>query len=41
MALKQVGMIGLGIMGSAMSANLVKSGFEVTGYDTLAARRAG
>jgi 3-hydroxyisobutyrate dehydrogenase-like beta-hydroxyacid dehydrogenase len=33
MAGKTVGMIGLGIMGSAMSANLMKSGFEVVGYD--------
>jgi 3-hydroxyisobutyrate dehydrogenase-like beta-hydroxyacid dehydrogenase len=35
-----VGVIGLGIMGSAMSANLVKAGFEVQGYDIVAARRA-
>ncbi|MGI4879254.1 MAG: NAD(P)-dependent oxidoreductase [Janthinobacterium lividum] len=28
-----VGMIGLGIMGSAMAANLVQSGFPVHGYD--------
>ena len=35
-----VGMIGLGIMGSAMSANLVKRGFEVRGYDVVPARRA-
>jgi 3-hydroxyisobutyrate dehydrogenase-like beta-hydroxyacid dehydrogenase len=34
-----VGVIGLGIMGSAMSANLVKAGFEVHGYDIVAARR--
>ena len=34
-----VGVIGLGIMGSAMSANLVKAGFEVIGYDTLASRQ--
>jgi len=34
-----VGVIGLGIMGSAMSANLVKSGFTVHGYDVLAAAR--
>ena len=34
-----VGVIGLGIMGSAMSANLVKAGFEVIGYDTVAARQ--
>jgi putative dehydrogenase len=35
-----VGVIGLGIMGSAMSANLVKAGFEVRGYDIVAARRS-
>jgi putative dehydrogenase len=32
-------MIGLGIMGSAMSANLVKGGFEVFGYDIVPAAR--
>jgi 3-hydroxyisobutyrate dehydrogenase-like beta-hydroxyacid dehydrogenase len=32
-------MIGLGIMGSAMSANLAKGGFEVFGYDVLPAAR--
>ncbi len=31
-----VGVIGLGIMGSAISANLVKAGFTVFGYDPLA-----
>jgi 3-hydroxyisobutyrate dehydrogenase-like beta-hydroxyacid dehydrogenase len=36
----KVGVIGLGIMGSAMSANLVKAGFEVQGYDIVASRRA-
>ena len=30
-----VGVVGLGIMGSAMAANLVRSGFRVTGYDVL------
>jgi 3-hydroxyisobutyrate dehydrogenase-like beta-hydroxyacid dehydrogenase len=35
-----VGVIGLGIMGSAMSANLVKARFDVCGYDVLPARRA-
>lgn len=35
-----VGVIGLGIMGSAMSANLVKAGFEVCGYDPVAAARS-
>ena len=34
-----VGVIGLGIMGSAMSANLVRAGFVVHGYDIVAARR--
>ena len=34
-----VGVIGLGIMGSAMSANLVKAGLPVTGYDIVPARR--
>jgi putative dehydrogenase len=31
-----VGMIGLGIMGSAMSTNLIASGFAVVGYDVSA-----
>jgi L-threonate 2-dehydrogenase len=35
-----LGVIGLGIMGSAISANLVKAGFSVFGYDIVAARRA-
>jgi putative dehydrogenase len=30
-----VGVIGLGIMGSAMSANLLKTGFNVVGFDIL------
>ena len=38
-AKERVGMIGLGIMGSAMSANLVKGGFEVHGYDIVPAAR--
>ena len=33
-------MVGLGIMGSAMSANLVAGGFEVVGYDPSAACHA-
>ncbi len=40
MAKNPVGMIGLGIMGSAMSANLVRAGFGVLGYDVVAERRA-
>jgi len=30
---KKIGMIGIGIMGSAMSANLLKAGYAVIGYD--------
>jgi 3-hydroxyisobutyrate dehydrogenase-like beta-hydroxyacid dehydrogenase len=30
---QSVGMIGLGIMGSAMSANLIRAGYRVIGYD--------
>ncbi|MGB7912573.1 MAG: NAD(P)-dependent oxidoreductase [Desulfobaccales bacterium] len=32
---EKVGMLGLGIMGSAMSKNLLAAGFEVLGYDVL------
>jgi 3-hydroxyisobutyrate dehydrogenase-like beta-hydroxyacid dehydrogenase len=35
-----VGVIGLGIMGSAMAANLVKAGFDVVGTDVLAEKCA-
>jgi 3-hydroxyisobutyrate dehydrogenase-like beta-hydroxyacid dehydrogenase len=35
-----VGMIGLGIMGSAMSSNLGRAGFRVVGYDVVPRRRA-
>lgn len=43
---RSVGILGLGIMGSAMAANLLHAGFPVIGYDPLAAclrrhRRAG
>jgi 3-hydroxyisobutyrate dehydrogenase-like beta-hydroxyacid dehydrogenase len=34
-----VGLIGLGIMGTAMGANLVRAGFDVHGYDPLPAAR--
>jgi 3-hydroxyisobutyrate dehydrogenase-like beta-hydroxyacid dehydrogenase len=30
---QKIGVIGLGIMGSAISANLLKTGFDVVGYD--------
>jgi len=36
----QVGVVGLGIMGSAMSTNLVRAGLSVRGYDVLARRRS-
>jgi L-threonate 2-dehydrogenase len=36
----KAGVIGLGIMGSAMSANLAKKGFEVYGYDIAPKARA-
>ncbi len=32
----KIGIIGLGIMGGAMAANLVKAGFQVIGYDVAA-----
>jgi len=39
-AREQIGVIGLGIMGSAMAVNLVAAGFSVVGYDILERRRA-
>ena len=33
--MKKVGVLGLGIMGSAMSSNLIHAGFEVIGYDPI------
>jgi len=46
MAKPRVGILGLGIMGSAMAANLLRAGFGVIGYDPVVAcrtrlRRAG
>jgi len=35
-----VGILGLGIMGSAMSSNLIKAGYEVIGYDPVDERVA-
>ena len=40
MAKSRVGMLGLGIMGSAMAANLLRAGFEVIGYDPVPACRS-
>ena len=37
----KVAIIGIGAMGGPMAANLVKAGYEVTIYDTDAARAAG
>jgi len=36
---KPIGFVGLGIMGSAMSSNMVKAGFKVCGFDPLPAAR--
>lgn len=36
----RVGVVGLGIMGSAMSGNLIEAGFPILGYDVLAQRRS-
>ncbi|MCG6879803.1 MAG: NAD(P)-dependent oxidoreductase [Deltaproteobacteria bacterium] len=33
--MEKVGLLGLGIMGSAMSSNLIKAGYQVIGYDPL------
>ena len=38
--MKAVGVIGLGIMGSAMAANLVRAGFRVHGFDVQKEKRA-
>jgi 3-hydroxyisobutyrate dehydrogenase-like beta-hydroxyacid dehydrogenase len=38
--MKAIGVIGLGIMGSAMAGNLAKAGFRVYGFDLLAAARS-
>jgi len=40
MTQQTVGMIGLGIMGSAMSASLSRAGFRVAGFDVVPRRRA-
>src|SRR5690348_2120904 len=40
MTQQTVGMIGLGIMGSAMSHNLLREGIRVVGYDIAPRRRA-
>ena len=40
MAQQSVGMIGLGIMGSAMAYNLGRAGFRVAGYDVVPRARA-
>ena len=38
---QKIGMIGVGIMGSAMSANLLKAGYEVIGYDVATQQLEG
>ena len=37
---ENVGVIGIGVLGSAMAANLIKSGFDVVGYDIDSAKLA-
>src|SRR5262245_11277596 len=37
--MSSVGLVGLGIMGSAMAGNLMRAGYRVIGYDIAAARR--
>src|SRR6266511_1659903 len=37
---RTVGVIGLGIMGSAMAKNLAQAGFAVQGYDVVPGRRS-
>jgi len=37
---EKVGVVGLGLMGSALSGNLVRAGYEVRGYDIAAERMA-
>jgi len=37
---QSVGIVGLGVMGSAMAANLLKAGFAVEGYDIASKARA-
>ena len=37
--MKNIGIIGLGIMGSAMASNIMRAGYSVIGYDVLPARR--
>lgn len=39
-ATPHVGVVGLGIMGSAMASNMLKAGFRVTGFDVVAGARA-
>ena len=38
---RTIGVVGLGTMGSAMAANLLKGGFRVHGFDVVAAQREG
>src|SRR5258708_7619487 len=38
---RRVGIVGIGIMGTAMMRNLVKDGFEVVGYDVAEGAMAG
>ena len=37
--MKKVGIVGLGDMGIGMASNILKTGFELTGFDLRAERR--
>ena len=39
--MKRAGVIGLGDMGSGLARNLIKAGFETTGFDLSQRRMAG
>jgi len=39
--MQRMSIIGVGLLGSAVASRLLRSGFEVTGYDTRPAHMAG
>ncbi len=36
--MQRIGVVGLGVMGSAMSSHLIKAGYELHGYDVVPER---